>query len=145
MIIRKAKPSDLKQIAEIFWIESSKPPYNKKRTHEKALNRIKEDFRSNDLYIVIINNSIIGFVMVQRDSGIKNQLWINEIWILKEYQGQGIGKKLMEEIENIYKKKGIKIFELVAHTGKGGALNFYKKIGYAIDDSMVFMKKTITN
>ena len=47
----------------------------------------------------------------------------------------------MDEIEDIYKKKGIKIFELVAHTGKGGAYDFYKKLKYKADKSMVFMKK----
>ena len=141
MIIRKATIRDLKNIAEIFRIESAKPPYNKKRTSEKALNRIREDFRGNDIYVSTIDNQIAGFVMVSVDSGIKTQLWINELWILKKYQGQGIGKSLMDEIEKIYKKKGIKIFELVAHTAKGGALDFYKKIDYKVDNSMVFLQK----
>jgi len=141
MIIRKATKKDLKSIAEIFRIESVKPPYNKKRTPEKALNRIKEDFRGNDIYVASVNNKIAGFIMVSVDSGIKSQLWINEIWVLKKYQGQGIGKSLMDEIEKIYKKKGIKIFELVAHTAKGGALDFYKRLNYHADKSMVFMQK----
>jgi len=143
MIIKKATTKDLKSIAEIFRIESSRPPYNNKRTPKKALNRIKEAFRSNDIYVAIINNVIVGFVMVQRDSGIKNQLWINEIWILKLYQGQGIGRKIMDEIESIYKKKGIKVFEIVADTRKGGSREFYKKLRYKIDNSMVFMQRRI--
>ena len=141
MKIYKATLKDAKSIAEIFRIESSKPPYNKKRTPKKALHIIKEDFRGNDMYVVIVDEKIIGFVMTSVDSGIKNKLWINELWILKEYQGQGIGKKFMVEIEKIYQKKGIKIFELVADTEKGGALDFYKKINYKIDDSTVFMQK----
>jgi len=143
MKIRKATLKDLKSIAEIFRIGSSKPPYNKKRTPGEALKRIKEDFRGNDLYVATIDNKIIGFVMVQRDSGIKNQLWINEIWVLKEYKGQGIGRKLMAEIEKIYKKKGIKIFELVADTRRGGAFGFYRRLKYEGDKSMVFMQKRL--
>ena len=143
MEIRKAKKSEIRTIAEIFRLESSKPPYNKKRTLNKALNRIKEDFRSNDLYVAIINNKIIGFVMVQRDSGKKEQLWINELWILKEYQRNGIGKKVMNEIEKIYRNRGIKVFKLVADTNIGGALKFYKKVGYKVDNNSVFMEKKI--
>ena len=143
MIIRRAKLKDAKSIAEIFRIESAKPPYNKKRTLKKVLHIIKEDFRGNDMHVAIINKKIIGFVMVSIDSGIKNKLWINELWILKEYQGQGLGKKIIGEIEKIYKKKGIKIFELVADTEKGGALGFYDKIGYKIDKSLVYMQKRI--
>ena len=141
MQIRKATLKDLKNIAEIFRVESSKPPYNKKRTLEKTLNRIREDFRGNDVYVAIVDDKTIGFAMVSIDSGIKNQLWINEIWILKEYQGQGIGRKFMAKIEKIYKKKGIKIFELVADTRKGGAYSFYKGLDYKEDTSMAFMQK----
>jgi len=141
MITRPATPKDLKDIAEIFRIESFKPPYNKKKTPKKALEGIKADFKTNKIYVAVINNEVVGFIMVCRESGIKHQLWINEIWILKEYQGQGIGRKLMDEIEKIYKKKGIKIFKLVAHTGKGGARDFYKKLKYNKDNSMVFMEK----
>jgi len=141
MIIRPATQKDLKNIAEIFRIESAKPPYNKKKTSKKAFEGIKTDFKTNKIYVAVINNKIVGFAMVWTDTGIKHQLWINEIWILKEYQGQGIGKKLMDEIEKIYKKKGIKIFKLVAHTGKGGARDFYKKLKYNEDNSMVFMEK----
>lgn len=143
MIIRKATLKDAKSIAEIFRIESSRPPYNKKRTPKKALEIIREDFRGNDIYVVSIDKEIIGFVMGSIDSGIKNKLWINELWVLKRYQGKGIGRKLMAEIERVYKKKGIKIFELVADTQKGGALGFYKKLKYDLDKSMVYMQKKI--
>jgi len=143
MLIRQSTLKDLKSIAEIFRIESSKPPYNKKKTPKKTLEGIKEDFKGNDIYVAVVNNEIVGFVMVKIDPGIKNQLWINELWILKEYQGQGIGKKLMNKIETIYKKKGIKIFKLVAHTEKGGAIVFYKKLNYKEDKSMVYMEKRL--
>ena len=143
MIIRKALKKDLKEIAEIFRIESAKYPYNKKRTSQKALEIIKNDFKSNDLYVSIIDFKIVGFIMVVRDSGLKEKLWVNELWILKEYQKKGIGRELMNKIEKVYKNKGIKIVELVADTQKGGATDFYKKVNYKIDPSMVFMKKQI--
>jgi len=140
MIIRKATKKDLKEIAEIFRIESTKPPYNKKRTLQGTLRQIKEDFENSSIYVAIEDNKIIGFIIVRRDSD-KNKIWINELWILKEYQGRGLGKMFMNKIEFKYSKKGIRIFELVANTQKGGAEGFYKKLGYKIDKSMVFMKK----
>lgn len=143
MIIRKATKKDLKACAEIFRTETAKPPYNKKRTPKGALARIKDYFKRQDIYVAITNNKIIGFINSDIDPDTKNQAWINELWILKEYQRQGIGKKIMDEVEKIYRKKGVNIFQLVAHTGKGGAREFYKKINYKIDNSMVFMKKRV--
>ena len=144
MIIRKATKKDLKDLAKIFRIEGAKPPYNRKRTLKKVLGIVKDDFRSNDVYVTDIDDKTVGFIMVKRDSGIKNKLWINELWILKEYQGKGIGKEIMNKIEKIYKNRGIKEFKLAADTRKGGAFGFYKKIGYSFDKSIVFMKK-VTN
>lgn len=143
MKIRKATKKDIRSIAEIFRIESSKSPYNKKRTSKKALEIIMEDFKSNDMYVALVDDKVLGFIMVKQASGVNGELWINELWILKKYQGQGIGKKLMAEIESSYKKKGIKILKLVAHTEKGGALDYYKKLKYDIDKSMVYMQKRI--
>jgi len=127
MIIKKAKKQDLKKIAEIFWIESSKAPYNRKRPLKRVIKIIENDFKTGDIYIAILDKKIVGFTIVEIDSGIKNKLWINELWLLKEYQKMGIGKQIMDFIEKLYKKKGIKRFELVADTEKGGAVGFYKK------------------
>ena len=143
MKIRKSTKRDLKSIAKIFRIESAKPPYNKQRTPKKALERIKDYFKRQDIYVAIVNNKIVGFVNSDMDPDTKNQAWINEFWILKDYQGKGIGKRFMTEIEDIYKKKGAKIFKLVANTRKGGARGFYKKLNYKLDNNMIFMEKRL--
>lgn len=143
MIIRRAVKKDLKSIADIFRIEGARPPYGRKRSPEKVLGIIKEDFRSNEISVAVIDNKVIGFIMVKRDSGIKDKLWINELWILKKYQKKGIGRKIMSEIERAYKNKGIKTFELVADKQKSGAFGFYRKLNYHTDKSLVFMIKKI--
>jgi ribosomal protein S18 acetylase RimI-like enzyme len=143
VIIRKAKLKDMKLCAEIFRIESAKSPYNKVMTSKKALKSMEKDFKETEIYVAITEDKIIGFIMVRKDSGIKSQLWILELWLLKKYQNHGIGKKLMDEIEKIYKKKGIRCFRLVADTREGGAENFYKKLNYNQDMSTVFMEKKV--
>ncbi len=143
MILRKATLKDIKACADIFRVESSKHPYNKKTSTKKAIDLMKEDFKLNDIYVAEVDNGVVGFIMLKIDPNIKDQLWINELWITQESQGRGIGKKIMAEIEKIYKKKGIKTFKLVAHTNAGGAQKFYKKLNYVVDKNMVFMEKKI--
>ena len=143
MIIRRATKRDLKDIAEIFRIEGAKPPYSRKRTLKKVLGIVKDDFNSNDVYVIDIDGKTVGFLMAKRDSGIKNKIWINELWILKKYQGKGLGKEIMNKIEKLYKDRSINEFELAADTRKGGAFGFYKKMGYNFDKDTVFMKKKV--
>jgi len=143
MKFRKATKKDLGKIAEIFRIESAKPPYNKKKTSKKALAGIKKDFKDNDLFVAIIEGKIVGFIMIRKDSDIKNRRWINELWILKNYQRKGIGREMMNKIEGMYKKKNIKTLGLAAYTRKGGAVDFYKKLNYKVDNRVVSMTKKL--
>ena len=143
MKFRKATKNDLGKIAEIFRIESAKPPYNKKKTSKKALAGIKKDFKDNDLFVAIIEGKIVGFIMIRKDSDIKNRRWINEFWILKNYQRKGIGREMMNKIEGMYKKKNIKTLGLAAYTRKGGAVDFYKKLNYKVDNRVVSMTKKL--
>jgi len=95
------------------------------------------------MHIAIIGNKIIGFIISDIDPDKKYQVYVDELWILKEYQRKGIGKKIMQHIEKLYKNKGIKVIKLVAGTAKGGAFGFYNKLKYKKDKSMVFMEKRL--
>ena len=77
MKIRKATKKDLKKIAEIFRIESAKKPYLQKRNRKKALDKIKEYFKNEDIYISILNNKIAGFIIVNIDTTEKKKLFRN--------------------------------------------------------------------
>ena len=92
MEIRKAVKKDLREIVEVFRIESAKKPHNNKRTPKKALERVKEYFKEKDIYVSIIDHKIIGFIISDIDPDAEDQVYIDELWILKEHQGKGIGK-----------------------------------------------------
>lgn len=49
---------------------------------------------------IIIDGKIIGFIMIAKTGNI---MLIVEIFVKTEYRGQGIGKKLMEHVLNLYK------------------------------------------
>lgn len=57
----------------------------------------------------------------------KKELLIGEICIKKRYRRRGIGKKLIEKIEKIAKKKGIK--KIIA-AAKEESEGFYRKLGF---------------
>ena len=133
--IRKATKKDLKEIAEILMKESSKKPYNEKYTLKIAIKEIR-NFSKDNLYVATTEKRIIGFIATQITSEIEKRAYVQELWLRLAYQGKGIGKNLVEFIEKMYKKKGIKIIRLVTKKN-AKAFNFYKKLKYKLEKDFV--------
>lgn len=140
--IRKAEKKDLKEVAEILRIESSKKPYNDKWTQKTALKEVTEFFKKKEMYVVIINKKIGGFIVSSICSNEKKKAYLDELWLKKEYQGKGIGKSLVKIIENKYKNKGVKILRLVS-SKKSRAFGFYKKVRFKELKHLVFLEKKL--
>jgi GNAT superfamily N-acetyltransferase len=66
------------------------------------------------------NNHMVGTATLQDN-------YIGTVFILPEFQGQGIGTKLMNKVEKIAKNNGVKRVMLNASIT---AYKFYKKRGY---------------
>jgi len=141
MKIRKSTKKDFKEIAEILMEESSKKPYNEKYTLKIAIREIR-NFSQDELYVATTEKRIIGFIATQVTSETEKRAYIQELWLRLDYQGKGIGKNLVEFIEKMYKKKGIKIIRLTAKKN-ARAFNFYKKIKYKEIKDLIYMEKKL--
>ena len=141
--IRKATGRDFKNISSIFREESSKKPYFQKWTERTALERIIEFSKTDDIFVVMASNKIIGFIVSHVGIEEKGKgAFVKEIWLKKEYQGKGLGKVFMRFIEKRYKNKGAKSIFLMAHK-KSGAFGFYKKLRYKEHNDFVLMGKKL--
>ncbi|NBT85446.1 MAG: GNAT family N-acetyltransferase [Alphaproteobacteria bacterium] len=58
-------------------------------------------------------------------------LYINQLWIDKDYRSKGFGRQLIKAAENFGKEKGC-LFSTV-NTMNSEAMGFYKKLGYFIE------------
>nr|WP_307775840.1 N-acetyltransferase [uncultured Cetobacterium sp.] len=74
-----------------------------------------------DTFIYEENNKIKGFIAVIENS------YIGALFVDPEYQGKGIGKKLIEYAENIYDS-----LRLAVYKENHDSVNFYKKVGFKI-------------
>ncbi len=59
------------------------------------------------------------------------EIYIDDIVVFKEYRNQGIGRKLLNAVENHYKNKGFNNINLV--TNKFQAPLFYEKCGFTLE------------
>ena len=79
----------------------------------------------------VINGEIAGFV-IARVNIIRNVTFghILTIDVAPAYRRKGVAQKLLQEIEAIFREKGIKECRLEVREDNVAALNLYQKLGY---------------
>jgi ribosomal protein S18 acetylase RimI-like enzyme len=94
----------------------------------------------NSCFVVNFDNRIIGTIMGGNDG---RRGLIYHLMVKPEHRKNGIGKKLIEKVENSIKKEGIsKIYISVFLENEIGN-NFWEKNGYEIRDYVNFRSKTL--
>lgn len=105
-----------------FFVGWPDPP-----TPETHLRLLKQ----SDVIILAVNDSkVIGFVTALTDSVLSAYIPLLEV--LPEYQGQGIGRALMERI--LAKLEGLYMVDLICNTELA---EFYKPLGFRTFDGKV--------
>jgi ribosomal protein S18 acetylase RimI-like enzyme len=142
MKIRNAKKEDLKEIVSIFVTESKKRPFLQKWTKKSATDDIKPFLKKKELWVAVLDEKIVGFIMVGITSSNKKIAYISEIWVTENYQGKGVGKSLLKFIEKYHKKKGVDRIRLTSYN-KSKAIGFYKKFNYKVSEEVTPLEKKL--
>ncbi len=134
--IERIKKEDIPKLVDLY-LRAYKGLEEYAYTHPKdvesymkwLLNRDPEGF-----LVAKVDGKIVGFVagdanwFSRREK--KKVGAIHEIVVDPEYQGMGIGTRLMEEILKYFKSKGLDTAELWVGDENYRAINFYKKFGF---------------
>ena len=67
--------------------------------------------------------------------------WINYLAVAPRYRRRGFAAKLMQEAERILQKAGCPKINLQIRTSNSDVIEFYKAIGYSIDDVVSMGKR----
>jgi ribosomal protein S18 acetylase RimI-like enzyme len=74
------------------------------------------------------NGKIIGAITLQK---LFNEIYLDEIVIIPEYRGKGVGSWILSEIEKYYKNDGYEFISLVTYHFQ--APEFYIKNGFTLE------------
>ncbi|MEM9774658.1 MAG: GNAT family acetyltransferase [Chloroflexota bacterium] len=98
--------------------------------------------RDSDLFFVLEDESsrLIGAVMGSYDG---RRGWINHLAIDPTYQGKGLGKIMMTELEKRFKAIGCEKINLLIEPTNAAVQSFYEGIGYTADE-LIFMEKWLS-
>jgi len=103
-------------------------------------NEVIKYYKRNRASILVakVNGKKAGFVLYKIDKwfypwyrdDIRRNLCVLELFVDEKYRGKGVGTALMKRIEEIAKKKNVKLIFLYVHVKNKKAIKFYKKLGF---------------
>lgn len=82
------------------------------------------------VYFILADGEKAGYLILQN----KRPLYVQSLYLLKDFRGKGIGRKTFEYIKNFCKEKNQKNFYLGCHPQNEKALGFYAAMGGVITE-----------
>ena len=143
-LIRLANKNDCKELSKLkhqVWQETYRGIYSDQKidnfdyqTNEKRFLDIINN-KGITLYIVESGNKIVGYMScgtpLRPYKNYKQDIGL--LYLLQEYQGKGIGKKLFNIACDSIRKNGYKQFFISCNKYNTPAQAFYKKMGGVVD------------
>ncbi|WP_101876818.1 GNAT family N-acetyltransferase [Lachnoclostridium edouardi] len=128
MIIREYRPSDCREIAELFYntvhtvnaADYSKPQLNAWATGKVDLEKWNSSFQEHNSFVVIEDEIIVGFGDIDKTG------YLDRLYVHRDYQGKGVGRMLCAKLEQMV--PGGKITVHASITAKP----FFEKRGYKL-------------
>lgn len=99
------------------------------QTEESRKNAVMEGINRGTLYVVLCSGECAGFAYFIPEGAFHAYHYLHLIAIKEEYRGKGLGKKLLDFIEDMLFKSRDKIFLLVGDYNPDAKI-FYEKLGY---------------
>lgn len=138
--IRKAYPTDAYTLINIHDITWKNEYYdilpngilnNMLQNIKTRVHHLQDQINENNrIYVALEDNNLVGYIFYAKSQNGTDEVTaeIREIYILPEYQQQGIGTKLFENVTNEIKQLGYKALILYCPLNSK-SINFFQKIG----------------
>lgn len=133
LIFRKPTQNDLDALDRVMLVISDKPA-----NREKMGTLVERINRDPDKYLLAVEDretgtlcgSLFGVVFEDICADCRPILLIENVAVLPEYQGKGVGKAMFQEIERWGREKDCHYAMLVSGMQRTGAHKFYKALGF---------------
>jgi predicted N-acetyltransferase YhbS len=139
--IRRIRPEDAGDIARIQAAITKSP------TKTDFTQIIQEQVHKEDevaSFVAEIDGKVIGYMIsyiVYAGFGLDKSAWIATLGVDPRFMGQGIGKRLAEEILSFYKQRGIQHIMTSVRWDSVDLLSFFKASGFDRSDFINLRKE----
>lgn len=92
-----------------------------------------------DLFLVgIVEGQIVATVMAGYEG---HRGWLNYLAVSPPFQKRGLARLIVSEAERLLRLEGCAKINLQVRTSNPGVVDFYRRIGYSIDDVLSMGKR----
>ncbi len=132
-IMREARPEDAQAVDNVMLVISEK--CTDLNRMQKQIEKLQNDPQKYLLVAVDPENdkicgSLLGVVFEDICETGRPILLVENVAVLEEYQGRGVGRQLFEEIERWGKEMDCHYEMLVSGLNRVGAHKFYNRLGF---------------
>ena len=123
--IRYAVPKDAEMLSQVAVLAKAYWGYaeNLMQAWTPELTFSPEYFNDNESWMAIVDDRPVAFYTLQDRAG---TAWIENLWVLPNYIGKGVGRQLFLHALSRARELGYKILQLEADPNATG---FYEKMG----------------
>jgi GNAT superfamily N-acetyltransferase len=141
IILRLATSDDVAAIRDLVraayakWIPAvGREPLPMRADYERAI-------REHRIDLLDLNGSVVGLIetMLRED-----HLWIENVAVTPDRQGQGLGRRLLAHAESQAAASGRAELRLLTNAAFGGNVALYGALGYRIDREEPFKEGGVT-
>jgi len=90
--------------------------------------------------VAVFEHDVVGSVMAGYDG---HRGWVNYLAVDPDLHGRGIGRLLMDRAEQRLLEVGCPKINLQIRVGNSGAVEFYERLGYTIDNVVSMGRRLI--
>lgn len=101
--------------------------------------RKKVDYQPELFFVALLDGRVVGSVMVGYEG---HRGWLNYLAVLPECQGQGYGRKLVENVIAELRKLGCLKVDLEVRKNNSSVIDFYVHLGFK-DNEVVGLGKRL--
>lgn len=142
MLIRKYEDKDFDVVKEIL-LEAFPEVSDLLEKSMKTSNTLNLDLSKYIQLVAEEDDKVVGYALASRNVDpvlIRCNFWIDYVCVSKKYRGKGIGRKLLQEIEEIAIEEKVLFLQLTSSRFRTSARKLYKDMGYEIRESDIFRK-----
>ena len=134
LIMRKARPEDQAALDSVMQVISKEPVQDRTRAAE-LIEKVAGDpqkylLAAQDLETGTLCGTLLGVVFEDICGDCRPILLVENVAVLPEYQGKGVGKAMFQEIERWGKEQDCHYEMLVSGLQRTGAHKFYNALGF---------------